>query len=147
MTSHTFVSYFISSSGDGCCNAVLLDAICPLKSTGTAYSNFGPLIPVYLLVFCTCHKGFSFQNSIYISLIGIFVESVGLNWSFHGTLYDRGSSVPRGPCFYCNVSFWCFPCRFSWCFIFSLQLFGAQDPFFFPNNFPSMPGVSVIFGE
>ena len=128
------VAYFIRSCTNGWWNAALLGAICPLKFTENSSSTFGPLNSVSVLVFCTCQNGFSLQNSVYVSVLFIFVASVGICWSSYETLSTRYYGVLWGPCFCCSFSF-----PFLW-------LFGAWEPSFFLSRFPSIPGVSFIFG-
>ena len=74
-----------------------------MKSTGGVAPSFGPFNPISVLVFCAFQRGVCLQNSVYVSVIGIFVEYVGLCWLFNNTISTRGSGVPRGPCFSCGV--------------------------------------------
>ena len=71
LNSRPYVSYCTRRGTNGCYNALLLGSICHLKSTDNAASNFVPLYPVSVFLFCTCQNVF-LQKSVYISVIGIF---------------------------------------------------------------------------
>ena len=104
----------------GCCNLALLGAISTLKFTVNAASNFGHLYPVSMILFCTFQKEFCLQNAVYISLIGFFVASVGLNCLSHGTFSAMVSGVPLGPYFHCGVFCGLVSSRFAWCVLLFL---------------------------
>ena len=88
-----------------CYNSALLGAICPLNFTGNATSLFGTLNPVPVLVSCTFQDVFRFQNSMYISILLIFVASSGMRCSSYDILCTRFSGVLRGSCFRCSFIF------------------------------------------
>ena len=100
-----WVAYIMSSGATRCFNAAHLGAIRPLNFTGDAASTFGHLTLVSVLVFFTCNNGFHLHNSVNVSVILVFVYSVGLHWSSHNALSSRVSGVSQGPCFRCGFSF------------------------------------------
>ena len=78
---------------------MLLGETPPLQFTYNKASIFGPLDPVFVLIFCTYQNGSFFQNPVYVSVLLIFVASVGLRWSSQNNLSARVSGVLQGPCF------------------------------------------------
>ena len=65
------VVYCIRMSDTGCCNSEHIGDISPLKFTGSAASNFGPLSLIYLLVV------FTFSEFIFAEISLCFSD-----WSF-----------------------------------------------------------------
>ena len=104
-----------------------------------------PILVLWPLFLCfySVIASFFLQNSVYVSFIEIFVASSGMFCLSCDTLSSGGSSFMWGVCFSCGVS--CYY-RFSWCVAFTFSWpFGARNLSLFPNRFPSMLGVLVLF--
>ena len=122
MNSQPCVAYYMEMGASVCFSAEFLGAVCPLKFTGN-------------------------ENSVYVSVIVIFVASVGLCCLPQDTLSASVYGVPWGPCFCCLVPYGLFPYRFSGVFFTFFCIFGTREPSLFKNSVPYIPGVSVLSGD